>query len=436
MLSHRWEGKEPLLQDIQDKVIYKLDPVGGIKKLQSFCETARDLGYRWAWSDTCCIDKNIDVEHQASVKSMFIWYHHSALTVVYLSDVPPLSKSEFLAPKVILFYQKDWTLYLDPGARNHKDSVAIMQELEDATGIDQQAVVAFHPGMREAQEKLQWASTCITTLQEDIAYSLFSIFGVCLHVDYTEKKQNAFGRLLQEIIAQSGNITALDWVGKSSEFNSCLPADITSYKTPPCKLSSLSKDVIQSSVFSLRGVVALQSASELYQKLDSLSAPCFAHRWLHLPCIVFLVTEAKRRLGHDKDTYTYELKSDRLRNLQITTEDKFTSFLPAKPPSVWQTILLVHPWSCHLLGLHDPAYESESSLHDSLPAQTRPDYWDSHSEALQLIVRLGQPFSAFLLARQRDGEFKRIASNRNIIAQVKDMTSISYLMDIMTLEIL
>ncbi|KAG2110655.1 uncharacterized protein F5147DRAFT_689517, partial [Suillus discolor] len=108
-------------------------------------------------------------------------------------------------------------------------------------------------------------------------------------------------------------------------------------------------------------------------------------------------------------------------------------------------ILLVRPWSRHLLGLHDPTSDtqsvdtwsvSESSLHDSLPAQTRPEYLDSHSGALRLIVRLGQPFSAFLLARQRDGEFKRIASNHDIIAQVKDMASISYLMDIRTLEVL
>ncbi|KAG1876627.1 hypothetical protein DFJ58DRAFT_755361, partial [Suillus subalutaceus] len=52
------------------------------------------------------------------------------------------------------------------------------------------------------------------------------------------------------------------------------------------------------------------------------------------------------------------------------------------------------------------------------------------------IVRLGQPFGAFLLARQRNGEFKRIASDHDIIAQVKDMTSITYMMDIRTLEIL
>ncbi|KAG2158177.1 uncharacterized protein EDB93DRAFT_1325352 [Suillus bovinus] len=461
MLSHRWEDEEPLLQDIQGEDIYELDPVGGTKKLQFFCKTARDLGCNWAWSDTCCIDKNTDVELQASVKSMFAWYRNSAFTVVYLSDVPPLSKpgalgksvwntrgwtvQEFLAPKVILFYQKDWTLYLDDHTPNHKESAVIMQELENVTGIDRQAVVAFRPGMRDAREKLQWASTRTTTLQEDIAYSLFGIFGVRLHVDYTEKKQNALGRLLQEIIAQSGDITALDWVGKSSEFNSCLPADISSYEAPPCKLPSLSEDEIQSFVSSLRGVVALQSALQLYQSLDCLSVPRFAHRRLHLPCIVFPVTGARRRPSHDQDTYTYELKSDGLHNLEITTEDKFTSFSPARPPPAWQTILLVRPWSRYLLGLHDTVDDTqsvgnwsvlESSLYSSPAAHTGPICSDSDSRALRLIVRHGQPFSAFLLARQRDGEFKRIASEHDIIAQVKDMGSISHLIDIRTLEVL
>ncbi|KAG1795474.1 uncharacterized protein HD556DRAFT_388554 [Suillus plorans] len=395
MLSHRWEGNEPLLQDIQGKDIYNLNPVGGIKKLQSFCQTVRDFGCRWAWSDTCCIDKSNSVELQESVNSMFVWYHHSRLTVVYLSDVPSSSKpgalaksawntrgwtvQEFLAPNAILFYQQDWTPYLGDRTPNHKDSVAIMQELEDATGIDRRAVAAFRPGMRDAREKLQWASTRVTTFQEDIAYSLSSIFGVRLRVDYGEKKQNALGRLLQEIIAQSGDITALDWVGKSSEFNSCLPADITSYEAPPCKLSSLSEDEIQSLVSSLRGVVALQSASKLYQTLDSLSAPRFAHRRLHLPCIVFPVTEVKRRPAHDQDIYTYELKSDGLHNLHVTTEDKFAPFSPARPLPTWQTILLVRPWSRHLLGLHDTADDTqsvdnwpipESSLYDPPAAQT------------------------------------------------------------------
>jgi len=61
---------------------------------------------------------------------------------------------------------------------------------------------------------------------------------------------------------------------------------------------------------------------------------------------------------------------------------------------------------------------------------------ESHSRALRLIVRLGQPFSAFLLVQKQGGEYKRIASDQHIIAQVKDMSSIYDMMDITVLEIL
>jgi hypothetical protein len=89
MLSHRWESKEPRLHDIQDNGVYTLDPVGMVVKLQTFCKTARDVGYHWAWSDTCCINQDNNFELQESVNSMFVCYRHSALTIVYLADVLP-----------------------------------------------------------------------------------------------------------------------------------------------------------------------------------------------------------------------------------------------------------------------------------------------------------------------------------------------------------
>ncbi|KAH7908802.1 WD40-repeat-containing domain protein [Hygrophoropsis aurantiaca] len=122
MLSHRWEGKEPLLRDVQNKSVYDLESLRPVTKLQRFCQTARDAGYNWAWSDTCCIDKTNSVKLQQSLNSMFNWYRYSSLTVVYLSDVPPSSKpgaleksawttrgwtlQEFLAPNVIRFLRK------------------------------------------------------------------------------------------------------------------------------------------------------------------------------------------------------------------------------------------------------------------------------------------------------------------------------------------
>ncbi|KAG1758392.1 hypothetical protein EDD22DRAFT_956916 [Suillus occidentalis] len=467
MLSHRWELKELLLHDIKDKVIYDLDAVGATVKLQMFCKITRDAGFCWAWSDTCCIDQNNNVEVQRSVNSMFVWYRHSALTIVYLLDVPPWAKAgalassvwntrgwtiqEFLAPNVVLFYKADWTLYLNDRSRNHKESLAIMQELEDSTGIDVQALVAFRPGMTNAREKLQWASARVTTLQEDVAYSLFGIFGVHLPVIYGEMKQNALGRLLQEIIARSGDITTLDWIGKSSQFNSCLPADISSYEAPRL-LPFLSEDEIQSSVSLLRHTVTVESASNLYTLLDNLSAPRFANFRLQLPCIAFPITEIRRRSVQGQETcFSYHVKADGLQDLLIDTEDRLFQFSQARPTQ--QTFLLVRLWNRNELGLPDfaddeamEAWSSRLSTPSSMPLsllelgrspkQHEPVESESHSRALRLIAHLGQPFSALLLAQQRGGEYKRIASDYNITAKVKDMTAVHDMMGVRTLEVL
>ncbi|KAG1740865.1 uncharacterized protein EDB91DRAFT_342521 [Suillus paluster] len=470
MLSHRWEGTEPLLHDIKDKDVYELQAAGNIVKLQSFCEIALKAGYHWAWVDSCCIDQTNNVELQTSIDSMFSWYHHSALTAVYLSDVPPSSTSgalaksawntrgwtvpEFLAPKVIRFYQQDWTLYLNDESPNHKKSVKIMDELEDATGIDARVLVAFQPGMRNTREKLQWASTRATTRPEDIAYSLFGIFGVRLPIHYGENKQNALGRLLQEIVARSGDITALDWVGQPSMFNSCLPADISSYAAPPCALPSLSEDEMQTEISLLHNTVAAELASNLYDELENMSAPRFANCRLHLPCIAFRVTELRRTRSPAYETrFTYGVKADGLRNLLITTEEKLIQFSHARPAR--QTFFLARPWDRRLLGQPDfeelPSIaddaeslgdwsESEFPLDDSpggSPVEHELGDSDSHSRALRLMVRLGQPFGAFLLAQQRGGEYKRIASDHDIIAQVNDVASVHSMMArVRTLEIL
>ncbi|KAJ8594800.1 hypothetical protein M405DRAFT_929909 [Rhizopogon salebrosus TDB-379] len=454
MLSHRWSGKEPLLQEVQDKVVYELDSSGNVMKLQSFCKTARYTGYRWAWSDTCCIDKNNNIEVQESVNTMFVWYSHSALTIVYLSDVMPSSKAgalarsawtrrgwtvqEFLAPEIVLFYQKDWTLYLDDRSPNHKASAAIMQELGGATGINARALVAFRPGMKDAREKLQWASMRVTTLQEDMAYSLFGIFGVHLPVIYGERKQSALGRLLQEVVARSGDISALDWVGKPSDFNSCLPADISSYKPLPSMLPRLSENQIQISISSLRHVVAMDLALRLYDSLENMNAPRFANCRLHLPCLVFPVTEVK--LGRVRDQkVTHELKANGLNDLTIVTDDELSNR---------ETLLLVYPWNHDLLKQLNPVDDTQNMGNCNIPSGSRasrfigrvrqliaPINSESHLRALQLIVRLGQPFRAFLLAQWRAGEYRRIATDHDIITQVRDTTFVRK-MNVRVVEIL
>ncbi|KAG1723405.1 hypothetical protein EDB19DRAFT_1916142, partial [Suillus lakei] len=149
------------------------------------------------------------------------------------------------------------------------------------------------------------------------------------------------------------------------------------------------------------------------------------------------------------DNLTYRIKADRLDDLLLTTEEKLIQFWRERP--IRQTFLLVRPWDRRLLELPDFADDAESlggwsepesllddsdeSAGDSSGEEELTDS-ESHSRGLRLIIRLGQPFAAFLLAQQRGGEYKRIASDHDIIARVKDVTSVHSMMDIRTLEIL
>ncbi|KAI6143990.1 hypothetical protein BKA82DRAFT_160774, partial [Pisolithus tinctorius] len=221
-LSHRWGKGEPSLRDVKGRSVYRMSPEGGLRKLHAFCLVACKQGYLWVWSDTCCIDKDSSAELQEAILSMFTWYRRSTLTIVHLSDVPDTGSlagsewlergwtlQELLAPRCILFYTRDWSLYKNPASSNHKTDVAVIEELERATGIESRFLTDFHPGMDNARSRLQWASLRRTTRPEDIAYSLFGIFNLHLPVFYGESAENALGRLLAEIVSQSGDVSVL-----------------------------------------------------------------------------------------------------------------------------------------------------------------------------------------------------------------------------------
>ena len=150
--SHTWEGAEPLFHDVVHESIHKLAASPTVLKLTMFCATAREAGLRWAWSDTCCINKTDSSVLQESLTSMFQWYHQAALTVVHLKGVPSDSElgalerclwntrawtlQEFFASRVIHFYTEDWKPYLPQGCvYNHKDSSAVMGEMAAANGV-------------------------------------------------------------------------------------------------------------------------------------------------------------------------------------------------------------------------------------------------------------------------------------------------------------
>lgn len=196
--------------------------------------------------------------------------------------------------------------------------------------------------------------------------------------------------------------------------------------------------------------MALDSASKLYDRLDNMSAARFANCRLHLPCIAFRITNISLSYGPSREThFTYEVKADGLHDLLITTKEPIVQF--SRTRLTRQTFVLVRPWDRSLLELPEFAdfpdvAESEgdywtppSSPSDDSPSRSllKQKVIDLELRALRLLVRFGQPFSAFLLERQRGGEYKRVASDHDIIAQVvKDITSVPDLMDLRTIEIL
>jgi hypothetical protein len=129
----------------------------------------------------------------------------------------------------------------------------------------------------------------------------------------------------------------------------------------------------------------------------------------------------------------------------ITTEDKLVQFSRAR--STRQPYLLIRPWNRYDFELSDLSDEVQSADDDWFEPESpsnsllsrshgEDEPVEFHLRALKLIVRLGQRFSALLLAQQRGGVYKRIASDHNIISQVRDVASIHDMMDVRTLEIL
>lgn len=61
----------------------------GYGKLKGCCEQAKKDDVKYAWVDTCCIDKDSSTELSEALNSTFQWYKNASICYVYLSDVPP-----------------------------------------------------------------------------------------------------------------------------------------------------------------------------------------------------------------------------------------------------------------------------------------------------------------------------------------------------------
>ena len=243
MLSHGWQRTESTFQLVETTPIYGLLGSPGNIKLQRFCELVRSLRFKWAWSDTRCVNQLDEGVQQESSVARFMWYRGSSLTVVHLLGVLSQSQEfgclwrsiwntcgwiyqEYIISEVVQFYTEDWKPYLGLDTFNHKKSPTILSEMERGMNLAIQDVATLRPGLGRAREKLYLASAWKTTREEDIAYSLFGIFNMAIPVIYGERNQ-AVGRLLEHAFTGSGDVTILAWTGTSGSYNCCLPVGLT-----------------------------------------------------------------------------------------------------------------------------------------------------------------------------------------------------------------
>ncbi|KAI9567616.1 hypothetical protein HD554DRAFT_924007 [Boletus coccyginus] len=470
--SHTWEGAEPLFHDVLYGSVHKLAKSSTVLKLAMFCATVREAGFQWAWCDTCCINKSDGSVLQESLTSMFQWYHKSSLTIIHLkgvlsdSELGALERSlwntrawtlqEFFASRVIRFYTEDWKPYLpDEKVYNHKESPVIMAEMARATGTDVDVLLSLRPGSDNVRQKLCLAATRVATKQEDMAYSLFGIFDLSLSVTYGEGQQRAVGRLLQEVLTRSGDVSILAWTGKASDYNSCLPAEISVYREPasPYVPSPIKDDKMDRLVTKLRtSLKTVDSAMVLYDRVVVLPSPRLVSRRLSLSCIMFPLRGPLVASG-DSPQRSYHTTTSAFGNVEIKTAEDLSSL---------DNLVLVHPW---LQCLLDPALPFEDLMDDDAEPLTPVDgdggdgnsdapfsdprapsssytvhhasQFDKLTRALRFFVRLRQPFGALLLVSLSFNEYKRVASDHPIVVRLLRGISPHYLVQkIRTLDIL
>ncbi|KAI0369036.1 HET-domain-containing protein [Pilatotrama ljubarskyi] len=249
ILSHVWvTGEEQTFQDLQ--AIRSRCAQSGenprdlvCSKIKECCILAERHGFKWAWIDTCCIDKTSSSELSEAINAMFRYYALAEVCYAYLRDVPsdcnlqePHSAfrnsrwhtrgwtlQELLAPALVLFMSSEWKLL---GTK-----MELAPLLQEITGVHTVVLRLVRP-IEEVgvAQRMSWAAHRRTTRLEDEAYCLLGIFGISMPTLYGEGRQ-AFRRLQEEIIRRSIDTSIFAW-------GLCKPDGELS-DTPPFPLSAM-----------------------------------------------------------------------------------------------------------------------------------------------------------------------------------------------------
>ncbi|OAP58291.1 hypothetical protein AYL99_07381 [Fonsecaea erecta] len=226
ILSHRWRDQEISFQDIEHRKAgdstADLEGIEGYDKILHCCREARNVGFEYVWIDTCCINKNDQVELTEALNSMFHWYRRAQVCYAYMSDVEsdedPLAEGskfreskwftrgwtlqELVAPQYVIFFDRHWK---EIGTKS-----SFQDLITKITGIPAQVLLTNSAGDISVAQRMSWAANRQTARTEDLAYCLLGLFNVNMPMVYGEG-YNAFRRLQLEFMKVSDDQTIFAW---------------------------------------------------------------------------------------------------------------------------------------------------------------------------------------------------------------------------------
>jgi len=147
---------------------------------------------------------------------MFKWYRGASKCYVYLPDVSIHDddhdkfsrynwESAFRKSK---WYTRGWTLqeliapasveFFSVEGKFLGDKKSLQQQIHEITGISLQALQGESMSQFDFAERMSWATTRQTTIEEDAAYCLLGIFDVHMPLIYGEGRKKALVRLQKE----------------------------------------------------------------------------------------------------------------------------------------------------------------------------------------------------------------------------------------------
>ncbi|KAK3387853.1 heterokaryon incompatibility protein-domain-containing protein [Podospora didyma] len=227
ILSHTWGDDEVTFQDMKASP-RDIEHKKGYTKIRYLVGQARRDNFKWAWADTCCIDKTSSAELSEAINSMYLWYTRSAVCYAYLYDVPehrdhdeqgsPSAKaagSRAGGPSRNSLRRIACAFIRGTGGEETlpwRDSVTrLLPLICEITSIP----IELLSGKKNKNEysvaqKMSWASKRKCTRQEDIAYCLMGIFDVNMPLLYGEEG-GAFLRLQKEILQTTDDHSIYAW---------------------------------------------------------------------------------------------------------------------------------------------------------------------------------------------------------------------------------